>query len=557
MADKVERMVKDFVRAINERDAKAVKPYDTEAQVIRVDGSTAWVHIEGGVDETPVTRTLNANPGDKVHVRVSGGRAWITGNSTSPPTDDTRANIAYIYAGRANDTAIEAADEANAARRESNLAKIYADVAQREAARAMTEADNAAEAARIADGHAAEAKTSADAAREDAGIAKTQAQSANKYANSALDQLGIVQDVVGVLNWASEHGSFTHTEDTQIVEHKVYFVYDAVAGDYMPVVDPQQSQLANYYELSVDEAMETYILSHLAVTSRGLWVLPSGIGSAQSEQFAPGYKMLLASGQTPGMYLYDQNGTLVTSYGPNSIEFDSGRQFHIGTQDAYILFTPASGSTGASISIGGANITLGDNRTLDQVIATVDNTLIYDHTYTYGDLVDGKPTTATFTAFLYRGGVDVKYEMDGDEPKYPPSQFTWYLKKEDTNGTKEVPIINSQTGTNEGYTCTVNLADCGYGAEVIGKFTSLDNAQALDTSGNNLTNVDNEPLSVRATGDSIRVRDLTTSSIIFPTEKLMVVGSEDEHLVTIQTLAQYILESETHILYCGTATELV
>lgn len=545
MSPSINNLAKDFADAIVETQNKKAKAYDTIATVLRVEGNTAWVHIPGGVDETPVNKTINAVRGDEVQVRISDGRAWITGNSTSPPTDDRRANAAQQMAITANDSAY-------AALMSANTAKDAADAA-------VADADRALIAANAAEDHASVAETAANRAEGAAAGAQRDAASANKYANSALDQLGIVQDVVGVLNWASEQGRFVPTEDTQIVEHKVYFVYDSTSDDYMPVVDPQQSELANYYELSQDtgEAMNDYILSHLAVTSRGLWVLPSGIGSAQSEQFAPGYKMLLASGQTPGMYLYDQNGTLVTSYGANSIEFDSGRQFHIGTQDAYILFTPASGSTGASISIGGANITLGDNRTLDQVIATVDNTLIYDHTYTYGDLVDGKPTTATFTAFLYRGGVDVKYEMDGDEPKYPPSQFTWYLKKEDTNGTKEVPIIDSQTGTNEGYTCTVNLADCGYGAEVIGKYTSLDNAQALDTSGNNLTNVDNEPLSVRATGDTVRVRDLTTSSIIFPTEKLMVVGSEDEHLVTIQTLAQYILESETHVLYCGTATELV
>ena len=64
------------------------QPYDTPATVRRIEGGVAYVHIEGGVDETPVALTINAKAGDNVLVRVSGGRAWITGNSSAPPTDD-------------------------------------------------------------------------------------------------------------------------------------------------------------------------------------------------------------------------------------------------------------------------------------------------------------------------------------------------------------------------------------------------------------------------------------------------------------------------------------
>lgn len=38
--------------------------------------------------------TINCKEGDSVKIRVSGGRAWLTGNLTSPPTDDTAANEA-------------------------------------------------------------------------------------------------------------------------------------------------------------------------------------------------------------------------------------------------------------------------------------------------------------------------------------------------------------------------------------------------------------------------------------------------------------------------------
>lgn len=34
---------------------------------------------------------INCKSGDTVKIRVSGGKAWLTGNLTSPPTDDTAA----------------------------------------------------------------------------------------------------------------------------------------------------------------------------------------------------------------------------------------------------------------------------------------------------------------------------------------------------------------------------------------------------------------------------------------------------------------------------------
>lgn len=70
------------------------KAYDTVAKVLRVDEKTAYVHIDGGADETPAQMTINCKEGDSVKIRVSGGRAWLTGNLTSPPTDDTAANKA-------------------------------------------------------------------------------------------------------------------------------------------------------------------------------------------------------------------------------------------------------------------------------------------------------------------------------------------------------------------------------------------------------------------------------------------------------------------------------
>lgn len=116
--------IKEFTEALRATES-GTKPYDTSAEVIRVDGSTAWVHIPGGVDETPVQLSIDAKAGDSVNVRVSGGRAWITGNGSRPPTDDTRANAAHHTANVAQATAEEAQEAAEAAQAAAQATRNY------------------------------------------------------------------------------------------------------------------------------------------------------------------------------------------------------------------------------------------------------------------------------------------------------------------------------------------------------------------------------------------------------------------------------------------------
>lgn len=80
-----------IIDSIIEAKKDETEAYDSPATVLRTDGDTLWVHIDGGVDETPIKRTIDAKPGDVIQVRVGGGRAWATGNATAPPTDDTKA----------------------------------------------------------------------------------------------------------------------------------------------------------------------------------------------------------------------------------------------------------------------------------------------------------------------------------------------------------------------------------------------------------------------------------------------------------------------------------
>lgn len=98
-------ILKDLAEAVKATGGQTTKPYDTPATVIRVEGDIVWVHIPGGVDETPVRHTIAAKPGDVVQIRVSGGSACIVGNETAPPTDDTKAEQAIKKAEEAGGTA--------------------------------------------------------------------------------------------------------------------------------------------------------------------------------------------------------------------------------------------------------------------------------------------------------------------------------------------------------------------------------------------------------------------------------------------------------------------
>lgn len=128
MSSSLNRIKKNIIEAMQSANNQGTSSYDSVAEVRRVEGGTAWVHIAGGVDETPVKLTIAAKAGDAVQVRVGGGRAWITGNASAPPTDNHMANIANTTAKTANVTA--------------NQALQGADMAQNTATEAAKTADN-------------------------------------------------------------------------------------------------------------------------------------------------------------------------------------------------------------------------------------------------------------------------------------------------------------------------------------------------------------------------------------------------------------------------------
>lgn len=99
MSAKTDRIMRQLASSIRQGSKPKTSPYDTTATVRRVEDGVAWVHIPGGVDETPVRLTVDAKPGDNVQVRVTSGRAFLVGNATAPPTDDTTAKKAVAQVG--------------------------------------------------------------------------------------------------------------------------------------------------------------------------------------------------------------------------------------------------------------------------------------------------------------------------------------------------------------------------------------------------------------------------------------------------------------------------
>lgn len=136
MSSSLNRIRKNIIEAMQSANKQGTSAYDSVAEVRRVEGDTAWVHIAGGVDETPVKLTIAAKVGDVVQVRVGGGRAWITGNASAPPTDDK--------------TAIAAKSLANTAGNRAKIAQKVADQAQIVADSALKSAkENAAQMAQM------------------------------------------------------------------------------------------------------------------------------------------------------------------------------------------------------------------------------------------------------------------------------------------------------------------------------------------------------------------------------------------------------------------------
>lgn len=287
------QVASDLYKALSESDDRKVKPYDTKAEVLRTEDNTVWVKIPGGVDETPVQKTNNANAGDQVMVRISGGRAWLLGNETSPATDDTQANAATQLAEGAGNLAKTAADSASEAQQNAQAAYNYA-----------------------------------DQAKKDAHDANESAKNASIAASSALLNLSEVENVVGTLTWISEHGTYTVTTDTEVSPNTVYYIYNSEDMSYTAVIpegDENPSE-EGWYVLTIDQSVQNYIASHISQNDYGLNLM------ADSSTYRLHIGSLTADGDM-GVYILN-GGQIMGFYGANTtIGTNDGAHITLGTVD--------------------------------------------------------------------------------------------------------------------------------------------------------------------------------------------------------------------------------
>lgn len=307
----IDKLAAELQKAIANGDSGKKKGYDTQAEVTRLDGDTVWVKIAGGDDETPVSRTNNANIGDNVLVRISGGRAWLLGNQTSPATDDTVAN-------EANHQAYEALGMAASAGQSAELARTAADVAVQSAERAQESADKSEallsqmeQAAEDADTTLIGIYEDAKRANDNADAAQASADETKNYAYMAMSQLGIVEDVVGVLDLVSQNAEYKVTEDEEVLVDKWYFTRSGTDPDYVytivnsPTGNPSTQ---GWYEITnINDAIKNYVSSHLVLTEEGLWI----------QHGASSTKALMSP--TEGFVIYNNLNQPIAQYGEEAI----------------------------------------------------------------------------------------------------------------------------------------------------------------------------------------------------------------------------------------------
>lgn len=90
---------------------------------------------------------------------------------------------------------------------------------------------------------------SADTAAQAAEEAANQAINATSSANGAQYSLSEIEKVIDVVNWVAEHGTYALATETEIIEGRFYFEYDPLTDSYTqasPVCNPSAQ---NYYEL--------------------------------------------------------------------------------------------------------------------------------------------------------------------------------------------------------------------------------------------------------------------------------------------------------------------
>lgn len=329
-------LIESMARLVDSADGKT----RTDGVVTRVESDgTVWVRVKGSTSETPCVRTTaSAKPNDQVVVSISGGRATIEGNMTSPATDDAKADEAIKTGSAAKQAAESARKLADSAIGDAQVAKTAATSAAKDAASAAssaasasTSASSAASSAASAAGDASSASASAASAASSADSAASDAQSAMSSALSAITQLGTVEDVMGTLSWLRDHEVYMPA--TEFSEGETYF--EIVDGKYVEVANPVAEDVADYYVYDHQATMAGFVQEHLTLTERGLYITLSKAERTADGGIASdsGYILLSPDG---GVETFAADGSLVSRHG-DEVVMRSG-DFTISLGDGRLAF---------------------------------------------------------------------------------------------------------------------------------------------------------------------------------------------------------------------------
>ncbi len=349
---------RDIARMLGEK-ANPKVPTRVRATVTKVEPSRTWVRINGSSGETPCASTsASVKPGDAVSVLITGNRATIEGNYTSPATDDSKAIEAIKTGSSAQQTADMAHELATNAIADAQATRDAAERAEADATRAAVAAESSEASARASAASAASSASSAALSKEAADRAIVEAEKAtaaageayrkaeeagdeairaNSYAVGALNGLSAVQDVMGVIEWARDNGEFVAATG-DFDPTATYFVADPEGNytdgtnRYSVVAEPDADSFAagDYYVLDVSEAMADFVNSHLAVADEGLYVSQQLSRNEDGTIDFCGNSYVLI---TPtGFEVYDSFGRLVTKYGAEMVMGNGATKTTINSQ---------------------------------------------------------------------------------------------------------------------------------------------------------------------------------------------------------------------------------
>lgn len=334
--------------------------------VDHVDASgRAWCLVPGNDELVECASPVTVHHGDVVAVSIVAGILTVTHNYTVPSVNDDGYQHVKDIAEEANElldgvaeaaasadkTVAEMLDDANTASMLVSGMQDAAETAGTTLAQIVADADEAA-------GTLAGMQDAATAAHTTLTDIYQDAADANAAAVGALAGLSTLESVVGTVQWFADHRR--PSADTVVQAGKTYYSYDQSTGA-MSAVEPEGTEnpaQEGWYEL--DSTIQNYVVSHVAETAEGLYVL----------SLANGWRVLVSSGAVAsypaGYYIIDGNGTVQQSTTAAGVDFNPGKSWHIGSDDAYILYTPATDGDTASIVIGGSRVQLGSSKTLSQ-----------------------------------------------------------------------------------------------------------------------------------------------------------------------------------------------